>query len=109
MNNADQAAGPSPDLMPPKANTAVNTETCLFELSLPNLKKKKDEIKTSLPSSHAIRVAPEVLLFCFSFCISHFFQTGNYCPLLVQGRAPVPPSSGLPCHLVAIFGKCKFR
>lgn len=45
MNNVGSATGPSPDLVPPKANTVVKMETCLFELSLPNLKKKKKKEK----------------------------------------------------------------
>lgn len=112
MNNVGQAASPSPDLVPPKASTVVNVETCLFELSLGNLKKeKKKKRKKHLPPSHFISVATEVLLFCFIFFCFHFslFETRSYSPLPVQEMEPIHRSSRLPCHLVAISRMCKFR
>lgn len=91
MNNVGSAAGPRPDLVPPKANRVVQTGR-LVCLNSPCLilkrKGKKRKRKTNLPPPHFIMVDTEVLLFCFVFLFCfHFslFATRNYSPLLVRG------------------------
>lgn len=78
MNNVGSAAGPRPDLVPPKANRVVQTGR-LVCLNSPCLilkrKGKKRKRKTNLPPPHFIMVDTEVLLFCFVFLFLFSFLT----------------------------------